>query len=203
MFTRSQLEALDNLARSIDVDARLPSGVFTRKFEEVYAMDFRHLKYPAAVEIFKLLMKEEGSSVVVLGRFDRPKKESQDWRDDVFFVSPTTQVDEYMTFLNRYRAEYGNRRATPEMREPWHVFAERIGVCSNLGKWCIYGQMTAEIAVLGSDMKPTIKLEEQLYSEFRIEKLAEALKRDTFFGEPGNEYSTKQRAILRSAYLLH
>src|ERR1700740_1917064 len=143
-------------------------------------------------------MQQEGSSIVALGRFDRPKKESQDWRDDVFFVSPSTKTDEYTSFLTRNWAEFGQQRATPDMREPWRAFAGRIGACSNLGTWCMYGQMDAEIAVLGSKARLTAEVEERLHSEFRIERLVDALKRDTFFGEPGNEYSKRQTAILRS-----
>jgi hypothetical protein len=48
---------------------------------------------------------------------------------------------------------------------------------------------------------PGVFLERKLLSEFGIEKLADALQRDTFFGDPGNEYSKRQRSILRSAYL--
>jgi hypothetical protein len=65
----------------------------------------------------------------------------------------------------------------------------------------MYGELCAEIAVLGFRARPTEQQAARLYDKFHIEKLANALERNTFFGEPGNEYSKRQRAILRSAYL--
>jgi hypothetical protein len=65
----------------------------------------------------------------------------------------------------------------------------------------MYGELCAEIAVLGFRARLSEQQAARLYVEFRIEKLADALKRDTFFGDPGNEYSERQRAILRSEYL--
>jgi len=65
----------------------------------------------------------------------------------------------------------------------------------------MYGELCAEIAVLGFRVCPTEQQAATLYDKFHIEKLADALKRDTFFGDPGNAYSERQRAILRSAYL--
>jgi len=201
MLKESQTDATANLARSIAVDARLPHRVFTEQYAEVYVTDWRALIRHDAVKIFKLLIEQEGSSVVVLGRFDRPNKESRDWRDDVFFVTTSTEPDAYRSFLTRYWAEYGHGRATSEMREPWQPFAGRIGACSDLGTWCMYGELCAEIAVLGFRVRPPEQQAARLYNKFHIEKLGDALKRDTFFGDPGNEYSERQRAILRSAYL--
>jgi hypothetical protein len=68
----SQTNAIANLARGIDLDARLPHRVFTEKHAEVYVTDWRALIHRSAVKISKVLMEHEGSSVVVLGRFDRP-----------------------------------------------------------------------------------------------------------------------------------
>jgi hypothetical protein len=65
----------------------------------------------------------------------------------------------------------------------------------------MYGELCAEIAVLGFKASQTEQQAARLYKNFYIEKLADALKRDTFFGEPGTEYSERQRAILRFAYL--
>jgi hypothetical protein len=87
------------------------------------------------------------------------------------------------------------------MQAPWLIFAERIGACSDLGSWCIYGEKFAEIAVLGFKEPPGAILQKRLQTDFGIEKLVDALGRETFFGEPGNEYSKAQRAILRSAYI--
>jgi len=201
MATEAHEKAISNLARCVNLDAKLPDQVFTAGYADVYVMDFLNLFHWKAVELCKALMQQEGSTIVALARFDRPKKESQDWRDDVFFVSPSTKGDDYMEFLKRNWAEFGQLRATPDMREPWMVFAERVGACSNLGIWCIYGQMTAEIAMLGSNLRLTTEVEERLHSEFGVERLLDALKRDTFCGEPGNQHSRRWRAILRSAYL--
>jgi len=201
METQAQARATANLAQSLDINARLPHQVFTRRYSVVYAFDPLLLIDRRAVELFKILIKQEGASVAVLGRFDRPKKESPDWRSDLFLISASTEAGDYMSFLTRYSAEYGHGSATPDMQEPWRIFAERIGACSDLGTWCVYGEKYMEIGLLVCDIGLTTQLEEKLYSEFRVERLANALKRDTFFGEPGNEYSKQQRAILRSAYL--
>jgi hypothetical protein len=75
------------------------------------------------------------------------------------------------------------------------------GLGSDLGTWCMYGELCAEITVLGFKVSPTEQQAARLYNDFHIEKLADALKRDTFFGDPGDEHSERQRAILRSAYL--
>ncbi len=200
MVIESQTDAIANLARSIDLDARLPQRVFTEKYAEVYVTDWQALIHRSAVKISKVLMEHEGSSVAVLGRFDRPKQESPDWRDDVFFMSPSTEEGEYDAFLTRNWGVYGTPRATPEMLQPWPPFAGRIGACSDLGTWCMYGELCVEIAVLGFKVSPIEQQAARLYHDFHIEKLADALKRDTFFGDPGNEYSERQRAILRSAY---
>jgi len=201
MINEAHEQAVSNLARCVNVDARLPDRVFTEGYADVYVMDFLNLFHWTAVELCKALMQQEGSSIVALGRFDRPKKETEDWRDDVFSVSPSTKGDDYMTFQTRNWVEFAQQRATPDMREPWRVFAERIGACSNLGTWCIYGELTAEIAMLGSNIRLTPEVEKRLHSEFGIQRLVDALKRDTFCGEPGNEHSKRWRAILRSAYL--
>lgn len=200
MVKESQTDAIANLARSIDLDARLPYRVFTEKYAEVYVTDWRALIHRSAVKISKVLMEHEGSSVVVLGRFDRPKQESPDWRDDVFFMSPSTEESEYHAFLTRNWGVYGTPRATPEMLQPWPPFAGRIGACSDLGTWCMYGELCAEIVVLGFKVSSTEQQAARLYNDFHIEKLADALKRDTFWGDPGNEHSERGRAILRSAY---
>jgi len=196
----SQADAVANLARSVDLDARLPHRVFTEKYAEVYVTDWRALIHRSTVEISKALIELEGSSVVALGRLDRPRTGPQDWREDVFFISAATQPDKYHSFLRRNSAEFGLKRETPETREPW-AFAQRIGVCSDLGTWCMYGELCAEIAVLGFRVRPTEQQAAKLYDDFHIEKLTDALKRDTFFGDPGNEHSERQRAILHSAYL--
>src|ERR1700740_2843751 len=127
MVTEAHEQAISNLAGSLDLDARLPDRVFTASYADVYAMDFLNLFHWKSVELCKELMQQEGSSIVALGRFDRPKKESQDWRDDVFFVSPSTKGDDYWSFLSRNMLELRHLHATPEMREPWRVFAGRIG----------------------------------------------------------------------------
>ena len=199
--TQAQARAIVNLAGSIDFDAKLPHRVLTGKYAEVYVTDWQALIHRDAVKISKVLMQQEGSSVVVLGRFDRPKNESQDWRDDVFFISTSTEPEDYHSFLTRNWTEYGRGFATSEMRQPWPPFAGRIGACSDLGTWCVYGELRAEIAVLGFRVCPTEQQAASLYDKFHIEKLADALKRNTFFGDPGNEYSKRQRAIFRSAYL--
>jgi hypothetical protein len=196
----SQADAIANLARSINFDARLPHRVFTEKYAEVYVADWRYLIHRLTVNVSKVLMEQEGSSVVALGRFDKPRTGPQDWREDVFFISTSTEPDDYQSFLRRNLAEFAPNRATPETREPW-VFAQRIGACSDLGTWCVYGELCAEIAVLGFRARLSDLQAARLYNEFHIEKLADALKRDTFFGDPGNEHSERQRAILRSAYL--
>jgi hypothetical protein len=107
--------------------------VFTEKYTEVNVTDWRSLIHRSAVNIFKALMEYEEASVVVLGRFDRPKQESPDWRDDVFFMSLSTEEGEHHAFLTRNWGVYGTPRATPEMLQPGPPFAGRIGACSDLG----------------------------------------------------------------------
>lgn len=201
METKAQIRAMDNLVHSIDISARLPRRVFSEKYAEIYVMDWRNLIHRTAVNISRVLMEDEGSSVVVIGRFDRPNEEPQDWRQDAFFVSASTEPEEYHSFITRNLASYGLSHAPPEIRQPWGPYAQRIGASSDLGTWSIYGEMCAEIAVLGFKVRTTDRQEETLFRKFRIEKLASALKRDTFFGEPDNEYSKRQRSILRSEYL--
>jgi hypothetical protein len=128
--------------------------------------------------------------------------QTKDWREDVFFVSADTDDDAYSTFMRRNWSEYGQRKNTRAMRPPWQIYAEIVGACSDLGGWYIYGDKFAEIALLGFVDNPGVFLEKTLFSEFGTEKLADALQRDTFFGEPGNEHSKRQRSILRSAYLV-
>lgn len=201
MIAEFQEQAISNLAMRMNLDARLPDHVFTTGYAYVYVMDFLNLFHWKAVELCKALMQQEGSSIVAIGRFDRPKKESQDWRDDVFFVSPLTKGDDYVEFLTRNFLEFAQQRVRPDMREPWRVFAGRIGACSNLGTWCMYGELTAEIALLGSEVPLTGEVEKRFDSEFGLGRLVDALKRETFCGEPGNEHSRRWRALLRSAYL--
>ena len=119
----TQAQAIANLARGIDIHARLPRRVFTEKYADAYVTDWRALIQRDAVKMFKVLMEQEGASLVVLGRFDRPRNESQDWRDDVFFISTSTEPDAYHSFLTRNWTEYGQGRATSEMQEPWPPFA--------------------------------------------------------------------------------
>lgn len=196
---KTQALAIANLARSIDFNAKLPHQVFTEEYAEVYVTDWRTLIHPDAVKIFKVLMEQEGSSFVVLGRFDRPKNESQNWQDDIFLISTSTEPDAYRSFLTRQWTEYGHGRATSETREPWPPFAGRIGACSDMGTWCMYGELRAEIAVLGSKVRLTTEAEKLLHSEFGIQRLVDALRGD--IREPANEHSKRWQAILRSAYL--
>ncbi len=196
----SRTAAVANLARSINLDAKLPHCVFTEEYAEVYVTDWAALIHRTTVKIAKVLMELEGASVVAFARLDRPRTGPQDWREDAFFLSTATEPDEYHSFLRRNLPEFGLKREPPETREPW-AFAQRIGACSDRGTWCIYGELCAEIAVLGFRVRPTEQQAAMLYDDFYIEKLADALKRDTFFGDPGNEYSERQRAILASAYL--
>jgi hypothetical protein len=201
MLTEEQQQAIRNLAVSIDLSATLPHRVFAAGYSDFYVMDFERLVRQSTVDLMKELIRFEKSDTVAIARFEEVEKDARDGCNDVFFLTPSTEVDVYWSFVRRNVAEFGKGSATPGMRAPWLIFAERIGACSNLGTWCIYGQKFAEIAVLGFKEKPSALLEKRLHSEFGIEKLADALKRGTFFGDPGNEHSKQQRAILRSAHL--
>ena len=185
----------------MDLLAKLPFRVFSPDYPDAYVMDFERLVHLNTVDLLKALMVLEGSSLVAVAWFEDPVKETRNWRDDVFFVSASTAADDYWSFITRNVVEFGQNRATSEMRAPWLIFAERIGACSNLGTWCIYGEKFAEIALLGIKRTTALSLPNELQTKFGIERLADALKRETFFCEPGNEYSKEQRAILRSAYL--
>ncbi|MHB1954483.1 MAG: hypothetical protein ACYCOU_12120 [Sulfobacillus sp.] len=201
MAIESQRQALRNLALSVDIIAKIPFRVFASEYTDIYVMDFERLVRQNTVDLLKALIALEGSSVATIARFEDVGKETQDWRDDVFFVSASTTADAYWSFIRRNTAEFGQKRATPGMRAPWLIFAERLGACSDLGNWCIYGEKFAEIALLGFKRVAGMSVPKHLQADFGIERLGEALKRETFFGDPGNEYSKEQRAILRAAYL--
>ena len=202
MTTESQRRAIQNLTLSVDLVAKIPFRVFASDYSDVHVMDFERLVRQNTADLLRALIELEGASVAAVARFEEIGKETQDWRDDVFFVSGSTNTDEYWAFIRRNAVEFGQKRATPDMRAPWLIFAERIGSCSDVGNWCIYGEKFAEIALLGFRRGAGISLPNNLLTDFGIERLSEALERDTFFGEPGNEYSKEQRAILRSAYML-
>jgi hypothetical protein len=203
-----QVQAVRKLAAGVNSSARIPDRVFAAQYNEVYAMEFGRLFSQDTVKLLKSLMVLERAHIVAAACFQQstvamPAQQGQtrDWRDDVFFVSADTPDEAYSLFLRRNWSEYGQRKATPAMFPPWLIYAEIVGACSDLGGWYIYSDKFAEIALLGFVDSPGVFLERKLLSEFGIEKLADALKRDTFFGDPGNEYSKQQRAILRAAYL--
>jgi hypothetical protein len=162
-------------------------------------MDFERMVRANTIDMLRTLMQIEDSSIVAVAKIKEIGKETHNWRDDVFFISQSTSTDAYGAFINRNIMEFARRSAVDDMPAPWVIFAERLGACSDVGTWCIYGQKFAEIALLGFRKNPGAFAEKRLHSNF--ERLADALKRDTFFGDPGNEYSKQQRALLRSAYL--
>jgi hypothetical protein len=203
-----QMQAVRNLASGIYSSARIPDRVFAPQYKEIYAMDFGRLFSEDTVKLLKSLMVVEHAHTAAVACFQQstvamPEQQGQtkDWREDVFFVSADTADEAYSSFLRRNWSEYGQRQATQAMLPPWLIYAEIVGACSDLGGWYIYSDKFAEIALLGFMDNPGVFLERKLLSEFGIEKLADALQRDTFFGDPGNEYSKRQRSILRSAYL--
>lgn len=201
MPIEAQRWALRNLTLSVDLFAKIPFRVLASDYAYMHVMDFERLVCRGTVDMLRALMEKEGSSVVAVARFEDMGKETRDWRDDVFFVTRATTTDEYWSFITRNVVEFGQKRATAEMRAPWLIFGERIGVCSDLGGWCIYGEKFAEIALLGFRQIDGMSMSKSFQDAFGIETLEDALKRETFFGQPGNEYSKEQRAILRSAYL--
>jgi hypothetical protein len=203
-----ELQAVRNLASGIYSSARIPDRVLALQYREIYVTDIRHLFSRDTVTLFKLLMGVEGAQTVGVGCFQQSKVampdqqgQTTEWRDDVFFLSADTEDDAYWSFLRRNWSDYGQQKATREMRPPWSIFAEIVGACTELGGWYIYAEKFAEIALIGFKESPGAFVERRLYSEFGIERLADALKRDTFFGVPSNEYSKQQRAVLRAAYL--
>ena len=168
-------------------------------------MDFGRLFSEPTAKLLKSLTVVEHAHTAAVACFQLSKiavqeqqGQTKDWREDVFFVSADTADKAYSSFMKRNWSERGQQKAT---FPPWLIYAEIVGACSDLGSWYLYGDKFAEIALLGFMDNPGVFLERKLLSEFGIEKLADALKRDTFFGDPGNEYSKQQRAILRAAYL--
>jgi hypothetical protein len=200
MLSEIQERAMQNLADGLRLSAKLPHRVLAPQYVDTYVTEFDVLLRQNVVELFKALMRSEGSATVLVAAFN-PADESKRWYDDYVFVTAATNADMYGSFLKRNVVEFGQGRATPEMRPPWLIFAERIGACSESGAWCVYGEKCAEIALLSFKERPSALLERRLYLDFQVERLAEALKRPTFFGDPRSDYSRKQRAILQEAYV--
>jgi len=201
MLTKVQTKAICNLSDSVDLAVEIPHRVLAADYHEIFVMDYQRLLREDTVDLLKVLLKFEGSTTGVIAHFAEIGRETPDWQDDVFFVTPSTEAGAYWSFVRRNIVEYGQKSAPRDMRVPWWICAEKLGACSDLGSWCIYGQRHAEIAILGFKQRPGELLEKKLYIDFRIERLANALKRDTFFGDPGNDYSKRQRLILQASYL--
>lgn len=206
MLTAVQNRAVENLAAGIISGARIPQRALAQEYAEVYTMEFDILRMKITPRIFDALMLYEGSESVVLSCFQQARsvgqyREMPDWRDDLFFFSRGTEPGSYFSFMNRNWPEPSRNNPGTQLRAPWRIFAEVLGACSDLGSWCIFGEMAAEIALIGFRQRPDRTFEEKAYSEFKIRRLADALRDDRFFGEPGNEVSKRQRAILAASYL--
>jgi hypothetical protein len=197
----AQSEAILNLRAGINISVSLPERLLLADYTAVYVMDFERLLHPRAIDMFKALIWQEKATVAAVGKLKEVGKETQGWLDDFFFVNQATANGDYEAFVYQNIMEFAKKHETPAMSAPWAIFAERIGASSDIGSWCIYGEKFAEIAILAFKQTPDPPLEKKLHIDFGVERLVEALKRDTFFGDPGNEYSEKQRGILRSAYL--
>lgn len=191
--------ALANLRSGIDISVSLPDRVLAAEYTSMYAMDYNRLLNSLTVDIFKLLMQSDNSTVVAMANFKEVAKEFQSW-NDVFIVDLGSTADEYVAFIKRNSVEFAKAQETPAMRAPWLIFAEKIGACSDVGSWCIYGEKFSEIAILGCKNRLSLSMEAKLL-EFGIEQLVDAISRDSFYGEAGNDCSDKKRALLRSAYL--
>jgi hypothetical protein len=203
-----EVQAVKNLAAGIDSAVRIPHRVFSPPYKEIYVMDGNRLLSQGAVKLLKALIELEHAHIVAVACLQQstvvsPEQQGQkkEWEEDVYFVSAATSDEAYSSFLRRNWSEYGQRTATHSMRSPWLIFAEIVCACSELGGWYMYSDKFAEITLLAFSDNPGVFIEKRLLSDFGIEKLADALRRDTFFGDPGNEYSKRQRAILRAAYL--
>jgi hypothetical protein len=202
MLPDVRARSIQNLLDSVVLDAKIPHRVIAEEFRDIFVMDYQGLLAQTTIDLVKMLLKYEGSTTAVLAQLaSGSRQQPYDWRDDVFFVTPDTGADVYWSFIRRNWKAHAQKEVPPNTPAPWSVFAWTIGACSDAGQWCIVGQFTAEIALLGFKRSPGLFFERKLHSDFRVERLEDALKRDTFFGEPGNEVSKRQRAILRDSYL--
>jgi hypothetical protein len=205
VFTETQRCAVENLASAIIPDARIPQRVFVQEYKYTYVMDFLQLKMKNTANIFHALMQYEGSENVVIACFLQARSiydngDPPNWRDDLFFISPETEPDAYFTFIRRNRSEYLNRSRGSSVQPPWSVVAEILGASSDRGSWCVFGQMDADIALIGFKQRPGA-FEEKIYSRFRIRRLVDALDDDPFYGVRVNERFKKWRAIMAENYL--
>jgi hypothetical protein len=185
----------------LDTSVSLPGRVLDARYESIFVMEFDRLIHSCTVDMLKALIRWEGSALVALAKLKEIGSEPQDGQNDFFFVNLATATDTYEVFIKRNVRKFAQQRETAALTAPWLIFAETIGACSDLGSWCIYGEKFAEIAIVGFKQSPDLFFEKRLNSDFGIEKLADALKRDTFFGDAGNEFSKEQRSKLRAAYL--
>jgi hypothetical protein len=208
MLSESGRRAISNLGSGLRKGARIPQRVLSEDYKEMYVTDFRRIFSPDVVNLLKVLMQVEGGSTVAVACFQQskvatPERQGQglDWRDDVFFVSDETDEHAYSSFIRRNWSEYGDLKATLEMRPPWLVFAEIVGACSDTGGWYLYCDRFAEVALLGFREKPGVFLENRLIADFSIQRLADALAKSAFLGYTENEGSKRLRDMLRSAYL--
>lgn len=205
---RDSANAISNLASGFSDTARIPQRVLDKRYKEIYVADFRRIFSPGIVGLFRWLMGAETAHTVAVACFQQsrvsaPERQGQatDWRDDVFFVTANTDESAYQSFIRRNWSEYGHLKATLEMRPPWLIFAEVLGACSDAGSWYMYCEKFAEIALLGFGERPAVFSEKRLLTEFGIERLADALNRNTFLGYADNESAKRLRDTLRSVYL--
>jgi hypothetical protein len=87
MATEAEGLAIRNLAASVAVASALPHRVLAVGYIDVYVMDFERLVRQNTIDLVKSLIRHEGSTVAAIARFEGVGKETQDWRDDVFFAS--------------------------------------------------------------------------------------------------------------------
>jgi hypothetical protein len=200
MTTELQNTALQQLRANIDVTAQIPHRVLASGFRDIHVMDFEFLLMGDLVELLKLLLHYDGSTVAAIVQLADLDGPIEKWWDAAFFVTDSTDQKDYDSFVKRNIVAFAKQPTMSRTERPWWITAKHLAISTNKGSCLIYGDKHAEIALLAFQEPPTRHLEMKLQS-FRIEKLGEALKRETFFGSPGNEISERQRLILRDAYL--
>jgi hypothetical protein len=199
----SKSQAMRNLVDSVDLTNEIPHRVLALQYTEFYVMDFQRLIRNDTVNLLHTIMRFERSTTTVIATFTEIARTETDWRSNCFFVTESTNPIDYWSFIRANLFEFSQPHPPSNLRAPWWVFAKTIGACSELGTWCIYGDKFAEIALVGFKTNLGDMLAKRLRATFGIERLEDALQRDTFFGEPGNEYSMKRRSTLRGAYIRH
>src|SRR3569832_1929323 len=121
MLTKVQTKAICNLSDSVDLAVEIPHRVLAADYHEIFVMDYQRLLREDTVDLLKVLLKFEGSTTGVIAHFAEIGKETPDWQDDVFFVTPSTEAGANKTKKRRKKKENRQKSAPRDMRVPWWI----------------------------------------------------------------------------------